>query len=392
MDKVSQFEKDRKICMYYEGEPERFLGAIIPPTFGNSLFLFSSLEELGNAVKDETEHYVYWRGTNPTVEIVEKKLAALEHGEQCKCFASGMAAITAALFYCVNKGDHVVCVSHIYKSTVDILKYLQKFGVEYTVTQSTSPEEIENEIRPNTKAIYIESPTDMTFKMVDLEKIAALAKERKLKTIADNTWATPLFQKPLSFGIDMVVHSASKYLGGHSDLVGGALITSTHIMKKLFKKEFLLFGGIMGPYEASLLLRGLRTLPMRMKAHEENANKVAKFLEGHPKITRVYYPGLSSSDDQEIIKKQLLGCSGLLAFELKDASFKAVKTVINNLKIFKIGVSWGSFESLVMSPNYGYNTADLKKEQLSEGLIRLSIGLESTDDLIRDLEESLERI
>jgi cystathionine beta-lyase/cystathionine gamma-synthase len=237
--------------------------------------------------------------------------------------------------------------------------------------------------------IYLESPTDLTFQLVDLEEIAKLAKSKGIRTIIDNTWATPLFQKPITKGIDVVVHSASKYLGGHSDVLGGAIITSKQNMKTIFKKEYLLIGAIMPPSEASLLLRGLRTLPFRMLGHQENAFKVAEFLQSHSKIAKVNFPGLQSHPDYQLGKRQLTGYSGLMSIELKDASFEQVKNVINNLKVFKIGVSWGSFESLVISPNLGNNEGKLIKEHISPGMIRLAVGLESAQILIEDLRQAL---
>jgi cystathionine beta-lyase/cystathionine gamma-synthase len=390
MQLPSQYFEDEAICIQLGEKPERFLGAVVPPTFGNSLFVYPTLEELGQAVADERNHYVYWRGTNPTVEIAEKKLADLERGEQCKCFASGMGAISAALFNSLQGGDHVLCISNIYKSTIDLLKYMQKFDVTYSVVYSTKAEDIQQAIQPNTKVIYIESPTDMMLRLVDFRKLADMAKAKGIRTIVDNTWATPIFQKPLTFGIDIVVHSASKYLGGHSDLVGGALITSKEIMKQIFLKEYLLFGGIMSPFQASLLLRGLRTLPLRMKAHQENAMQIARFLSNHPAIAKVHYPALESHEDYELGTRQLTGYSGLMTFELKDAYFEAIKAVVNKVKVFQIGVSWGSFESLIMSPNYGNNEEELIKEHISPGLIRLSVGLGAASELIQDLGQALQ--
>ena len=387
---MNQFEdSDKNICLHFADEPERFQGAVIPPVFNNSVFVYPTFESLGDAVADETNHYVYWRGTNPTVEIAEKKLAALEKGEQCKCFASGMAAISAALFNSLKSGDHVLCISNIYMSTMNVLKYLKKFGIQHSVIYSTDIEKIGNAIFQTTKVIYLECPTDTNFRLIDLQAIAALARSKGIRTIIDNTWATPLFQKPLTFGIDMVVHSVSKYLGGHSDIVGGALISSKEIMKQLFKDEYLLFGGVMAPPIASQLLRGLRSLPLRMKAHEENALKVAQFLESHPRVSVVHYPALNTHPDYELGKKQLLGYAGLLSFELSEGTYDAVKTIINKLKVFQIGVSWGSFESLVMSPNYGYNEDSLKNELVSTGLIRISVGLEDSERLIDDLKQAL---
>ncbi|MGV3466403.1 MAG: trans-sulfuration enzyme family protein, partial [Heyndrickxia sp.] len=346
-------------------------------------------DDLANVMKDEQNSYLYWRGMNPTVEIVEKKIAALEKGERCKLFSSGMAAISSAILTFLKAGDHVVSINNIYGPTTKFFEYLEKFGITHTNTPNTDLNSIEGLIRPNTKLIYLESPTTMTFKLLDLKAVASLAKDKGIKTVIDNTWATPLYQNPISLGIDIVVHSVSKYLGGHSDLVGGALITSKEIMDHLFYHEFQLLAGVMPPYEAWLLMRGLRTLPIRMKAHQESGLKVAQFLEGHSSVKKVNYPGLESFPDYELGRQQLKGYSGLMSFELKDNSFESVRKVMNSLKHFQIGVSWGGFESLVISPNYGFNTEQLIRSGIDPGLIRISVGLENVDELMEDLDASL---
>ncbi|OLS38480.1 methionine gamma-lyase [Bacillus sp. MRMR6] len=376
--------------MQFEDDRERFKGAVVPPIFQNTLFTYETFERLAEAVKDEQTHYVYSRGANPTVGVVEKKMAALERGEEGKCFSSGMAAISAAIINSVKSGDHVLCVSNLYYSTMELLKYFQKFNVSHSVIYSTKIEDISQAVQENTTVIFIENPTDMTYKLVDLEGISVLAKSRGIRTIIDNTWATPLFQKPITMGIDIVVHSASKYLAGHSDVLAGVLVTRKNIMRKIFEKEFLLIGASIPPAEASLLLRGLRTLPFRMMGHQENAIKVAEFLEQHPRVEKVNFPGLASHPDFELGRKQLSGYSGLMSFELKDAHFDQVKQVINKMEIFKIGVSWGSFESLVLSPNIGNNEEQLLQQHIHPGTIRLAVGLENADLLVRDLEKALE--
>lgn len=390
MTMPNPFFSDEHIVTHLGDEYERFHGAVVPPIYQNSLFVFKDFDQLAEAMKDEQNSYLYWRGTNPTVQIVEQKIAALEKGEKCKLFASGMAAISSAILTFLKAGDHVVSISNIYGPTTKFFTYAEKFGITHTNTLQTDLNTIESLIQPNTKVIYLESPTTMTFKLVDLKAIADLAKQRGIKTIIDNTWATPIFQNPITLGIDIVVHSVSKYLGGHSDLVGGALITSKEIMDHLFYHEYQLLGGVMPPYEAWLLMRGLRTLPLRMKAHQESGLKIATFLEDHPAVKKVNYPGLKSSPDYELGTKQLKGYSGLLSFELANNSFESVRKVINQLKQFQIGVSWGGFESLVISPNYGYNTDQLLASGMNPGLIRLSVGLENVDELMEDLDAALQ--
>lgn len=381
-----------EFCTHLGDDYHRFDGAVVPPIYQNSLFVFENFNGLINALDNERENYLYSRGTNPSIEIAEQKIAALEGGEICKLFSSGMAAITSSLLSFLEKGDHVLMVSNIYGPTRKLLTYLDKFGIEFSTTKTTNNEEIESNIKSNTKVIYLESPTTMTFELVDLHAVSKIAKAYGVKTIIDNTWATPINQTPISMGIDLVVHSASKYLSGHSDLIGGAIIGNMEMMNKIFYNEFQLFGGVMPPFEAWLLLRGLRTLPLRMKEHMASAMKIANFLQKHNKVKKVNYPGLTSNDDYECGKKMLKGYSGLLSFELKKNDFKTVEKFIDSLKIFKIGVSWGGFESLVLSPNHGNNEEDLINEGVDPGLIRISVGLEKYEALLGDLDAALNKI
>lgn len=383
------FAEEKQICTHLGDEYHKFQGAVVPPIYENSLFIFQKYEDIIDAFKSERKNYIYTRGTNPTVEILEKKLAALEHGESCKCFSSGMAAISSAIIAFVKQGDHILFVNNIYGPTLRYAEYLTKFGIEYTITAHTNMESIEKEVKQNTRIIFLESPATMTFNIVDLKLIADFAKSKGIATIIDNTWATPLFQKPLDFGIDVSVHSCSKYIGGHSDVVGGALITSKENIDRIFYNEFQLSGGNIGPFEAWLLMRGLRTLPVRMEKHQESAMKVAQFLENHKNVKKVNYPGLKSNPYYELGQKQLKGYSGLMSFELKSDEFDDVKKVINACNIFKIGVSWGGFESLIIGSNHGDNIEELKKSNISPGIIRISVGLEDVTSIIDDLDNAL---
>ncbi|MGE5678918.1 MAG: trans-sulfuration enzyme family protein, partial [Pseudomonadota bacterium] len=247
-------------------------------------------------------------------------------------------------------------------------------------------------VKTNTRVIYLESPATMTFKLLDLKAVADIARSKGIVTIIDNTWATPIFQKPLDFGIDISVHSCTKYIGGHSDVVAGAVISSKKIMDQIFYNEFQLHGGNVGPFEAWLIMRGLRTLPLRMEKHQESGLKVAHFLENHKNVRKVNYPGLESNPDHELGKRQLKGYSGLMSFELVSDSFEDVKNVINTCRVFKIGVSWGGHESLILSPNHGDNVEELRSAGVYPGLIRISVGLEGVDSIINDLDNALCRL
>lgn len=381
------FSEERNICEHLGDDYGRFQGAVVPPIFENSLFVYDHFRDLADALKNQTEHYIYTRGVNPTAEVLEKKLAALEHGEACKCFSSGMAAISASTAAFLEQGDHILFVNNIYGPALSYARYLEKYGISHTIVHDY--EGMERETKDNTKIIYIESPGTMTFKMLDLKRIADFAKSRVVLTMIDNTWATPLFQKPLDFGIDISLHSCSKYIGGHSDVVAGAAISSSKIIRRICENEYMLRGGCIGPFEAWLLTRGLRTLPVRMQQFQENALKVAKYLEGHRCVERVNYPALPSNQGYELGKKQLKGYSGLLSFEVKTDKFEDIERIIDSCRIFKIGVSWGGFESLIISPYNGSNYNDLKESNISPSLIRISVGLESVDSLLVDLDNAL---
>ncbi|WP_432421752.1 trans-sulfuration enzyme family protein [Paenibacillus peoriae] len=383
------FSDDQLICLRFEGELGYFAKAAAPPIYETAPFFFDTYEDYAEAANNEKDHYVYSRGTNPTVQIAEQMIAALEGGADCKCFASGMAAISAALMCSLSAGDHLILVGHIYETSVSLAQYLKRFHIDYTIVHSTSTEAVASAIKPQTRAILMESPTSFTFDMVNIQEVTALSKEKGIRTIIDNSWATPLFQKPLEWGVDIVVHSASKYLGGHNDLIAGAVIASKEIINRMYAEEYELIGGSLGPFEAWLLIRGLRTLPLRMEAHQRNALLVARFLSDHPAISKVNYPGLPSHPQHELACRQLKGYAGLFSFELKDSTYEDICRVINKLRLIRIGVSWGSMESQVISPNYGFNKQSLKKQHMPESLIRLAVGHEPAELLIQDLATAL---
>lgn len=376
---MNNYKSKEDICAHLGDEYDRYLGAIVPPIFQNSLF----------TRKNVNHGYNYTRVSNPTIEIAEQKIAALEEGEAARCFASGMAAISTAIFYWLSKDSHVITVKSVYAPVRSFLEaYLKKFGVEVTFVDGESIEEFEKAIRPNTRLIYLESPSSNIFVMQDMEAVARLAKSHGIATVIDNTWATPLFQNPLKSGIDMVVHSATKYLGGHSDIIAGVLIGRKDRMDEITVNERGLFGGTMDPHQAWLLIRGLRTLPVRMKQHRENAMRVAEYLENHPGVERVIYPGLKSHSGYELGKRQMEGYSGLMSFILKGGT-KNIKSFVDNLEYFQVGPSWGGFESLLTTPGSGIDEEASRRTGIPQGLIRISVGLENADTIISDLDKSL---
>ena len=383
--------KQEDIITHLGDDYHRFEGAIVPPIFQNSLFVMSKDEDSKHMDWDGNQ-YVYTRMSNPTIELAEKKIAALEGGESARCFSSGMAAISASIMHFVEKDCHVVAVRSLYSGAREVFNdYLKKFGVEVTYVKGDDAEEFEKAIRPNTKLIYLESPSTFTFVIQDLEKIAQIAKTHGIGTVIDNTYATPIHQNPLKYGIDIVVHTVSKYLSGHSDIVGGVAVGSKKIMQEMAAKERALLGGNMDPHQAWLLTRGMRTLTVRLKQHEENALKVAEYLEGHPKVKRVIYPGLKSFPQYEMAKKYLSGNNGLLSF-IPDSSGENIMKFVKALEYFQWGCSWGGFESLVMPIGVGMDEETSKRNDTPINLVRLHIGLENVDTLIKDLDNAMKNL
>ncbi|QQO09488.1 aminotransferase class I/II-fold pyridoxal phosphate-dependent enzyme [Breznakiella homolactica] len=363
--------------------------AVSPPIFQTSIFCFPTFAEFRDAINDEVNHSLYTRGNNPTVMLAEKKLAALEGAERAKLVSSGVAAISHSVMAFVKSGDHVVCVEDCYSWTRTLLStYLARFGVSVTYVEGTDPGEVIAAVRPETKVIYLESPTTLTFKLQDLPAIAAEARKRGIKTMVDNTWATPIFCNPISMGIDLVIHSGSKYFGGASDIIAGVIAGSKEDIDLIQEQEFLQLGTVADPFMAWLLLRGLRTLHIRMKAHYEGALAAARYLESHPKVESVLYPMLDSYGQAALSQKLFRGGSGLFSIQLKTKDIRDVIKFTDRLRLFKRAVSWGGYESLVFPNAVKYqNPAEIPPDRL--GLVRLHIGLEKPEELMDDLSRAL---
>jgi cystathionine beta-lyase len=373
------------LCAHAGDDPSRWLGAPVPPIYQNSLFTCPNVEAFLNRAGRHPEAYDYSRVANPTTDVLESKLAALEGTEAARCFASGMAAVSAAIMHCVRAGDHLVAVDTVYGPTRKLLsEYLPRFGISVTYMPGTDPQQFADALQPNTRLIYLESPSSLVFELQDLESVAALARERGIVTAIDNSWASPYFQNPAALGIDLVLHSATKYLGGHSDLVAGVVLGSAERMRELCAWEGQLLGGMLDPFAAWLMLRGVRTLPVRLDRHQQSANAIARFLEAHPKVARVYYPGLPSHPQHALALRQMRGSSGLLSFALKQPGVEAVSEVVDALRYFGIGVSWGGFESLAIPI-----TVPGPHAPEPSWAIRLHVGLETVDDLLSDLDAAL---
>lgn len=378
--------------LHHLGERDLPDHSVAPPLFQTSIFCFNSFDEFQEALADEESNYLYTRGNNPTVNLCEEKLAALEHAEKAKLVGSGVAAISCAVLSQVKSGDHVVSVCDTYSWTRTLFSsYLKRFGVSVTYVEGCSVEDFERAIRPETVLIYLESPATFTFKLQPLREVAELARSKGIKTIIDNTWATPIYQNPLDYGIDIVVHSASKYLGGHSDLVAGAIMTDEKEMSHIFNTEFLQLGPVPDPHTAWLIMRNLRTLHLRMPVHYSNALELATFLEGREEVESVLYPFLPSFPQYELAKEQMRGGSGLFSFRLKTRRLEDVRRFTDSLHFFKRAVSWGGYESLVVpAATNNFHGKPIPDDRIS--LIRLHAGLEDVNLLKEDLEGAFKAI
>lgn len=368
-----------------------YRNAVAPPVFQSSIFCFDSVAQMRAALSDELATPFYTRGCNPTVETLRRKLAALEGAQDCLLFASGSAAIAAAVMDNVSQGDHVVCVQKPYSWTGKLLsKLLARFGVLVDYVDATKIDAVEAALRANTRLLFLESPCSLTFEMQDLVALATIARERGIKTICDNSYATPINQRPLDWGVDMVVHSASKYLNGHSDVVAGVLCASSNCIRSIFEGPFMTLGGIISPHDAWLMMRGLRTLPLRLERVAKTALKVIEFLEAHPRVARVYHPFAKSFSQPELTRKYLAQPGGLLSLSLKNGNDAAAERFCDSLKRFLIACSWGGYESLVF-PLCGLSDSEnyQQSQALGAGLVRLSLGLEDASVLIDDLDQAL---
>lgn len=341
---------------------------------------------------DMDQEYNYSRAGNPTRSAVERYIAAIEGGKYGYAFSSGLAALTSILMT-FNAGDHFIVSNDVYGGTYRLLnQVVNRLNLTSTFVEATNIEEIEQAIQPNTKAVIIETPGNPLFKVIDLEKVSRFTKDNKLKLIVDNTFLTPYWQNPLEHGADIVFHSATKYLSGHSDVLAGLVVVNDDALAEQITLVQKGVGAVLGPQDSFLLLRGMKTLGIRMEEHEKNTFKIAKWLEQHPKVTKVYYPGLASHPDHELAKKQARGFGGVLSFEVENQA--EVDDILARFEIFQLAVSLGAVESLVSVPARMTHATIPKEEQekfgISEALIRISVGIEDVEDLIEDLARALQ--
>jgi cystathionine beta-lyase/cystathionine gamma-synthase len=373
------------VCTHYGEDCLAQGGGASPPIHQSSTFVYPDAEAFERRLTPASRYYDYTRVGNPTTSILEAKLARLEGGAWCRCFASGMGAISAAINACTHAGAHVVAARQCYHPTYRYLAdYLNRFGVTTTFVNSCDPAEYIAAMSDDTRVMYLESPTTGRFEVPEVAPIAAAARRRGVITIFDNSWASPYFQNPLAMGCDLVVHTATKYIGGHSDLVAGAVIGTDDELKRKVALEAELVGATLDPFAAWLTIRGLRTLGLRMERTQQSGLAAARFLEQHPKVLSVSHPGLESHPQHAIARRQLRGYGSLFSFRLREQTREATHRFMNALTLFRIGVSWGGHESLVV----GGSLFSLDPKQ-PEWIIRLYVGLESSRDQIADIEQAL---
>ena len=377
--------------LFHTGEERaRYYNAVSPPIIQSSNFVFDSLDDCRAAFADEHANHLYTRGNNPTVQMLRRKIAALEGAEDALVFGSGSAAIAATVISQVKAGDHVVCVENPYSWTRILVRdLLGRFGVTHTFVDGRSVADIEAACRDNTTLLILESPTSLTFELQDLRACAALAERRGITTCIDNSCASPYFQSPIALGIDLVMHSATKYINGHSDVVVGVVAGSEAQMRKISADTLMTLGGVLSPHDAALVLRGLRTFELRMQRCDATGYRIAEFLQSHPKIRQVNHAGLPGHPQHSLAKSQMRGWGGLFSFTLDTDDFATCEAFFNQVSRFLLAVSWGGHESLILPSVVFYNIANKENTPLPPNFVRLYVGLEDPDWLIEDLERAL---
>ncbi len=374
-------------------------GALSTPIYQTSTFVFDSCEQGGRRFAGQEGGYIYTRLANPTVSVLENKIAALEGGEACLATASGMGAISSCLWTIAGAGKHIIADGTLYGCTFALLNHgVTRYGVEVDFIDTSDLDSLKAHLKENTVAVYLETPANPTLKITDISAVAQIAHayNPEIKVVCDNTFASPALQNPLALGADVVVHSATKYLNGHGDVVAGFVVGKADFIGqvRMFGLKDMT-GAVMDPFAAFLLLRGLKTLELRMARHCENARKIAAFLERHPAVEKVYYPGLESHVGHEVAARQMRDFGGMLSFEVKGGKAAGMK-LVNSLQLITVAVSLGDAESLIEHPasmtHSTYSEEELEDAGIAPGLIRLSAGLENAEDLIADLEQAMSRL
>ena len=370
-------------------ERENYFNAVSPPIMQTSNFIFNTVEDMRKAFADEYSAYLYSRGRNPTVDILRKKLAALDGAEDCLVFGSGAAAIFASVLANIKSGDHIVSVDKPYTWAQKMFNdILPRFGVTTTYIDGRSIENFERAILPNTTLIYLESPNSWDYAIQDLKAVADLAKAENIVTIIDNSYCTPIYQRPVEYGIDLVMQTATKYISGHSDTLGGVLSGSTAMIKKIFNSEYMNIGSGIAPFNAWLLIRGLRTLPARLDRITASTKKLVDYLKQHSKVELVLFPFDENFPQYKLAKKQMSGACGLLTFIIKADNIIQIEKFCESLQHIFMAVSWGGHESLIIPKCSGIQPGEFDATNKEHRMLRLYVGLEEPEYLIKDLEQA----
>ncbi|MEL6861567.1 MAG: methionine gamma-lyase [Pseudomonadota bacterium] len=381
-------------AIHHGYDPQEADGALTPPLHLTSTFAFETAEQGGARFAGEAEGHIYTRISNPTTDLLERRMASLEGGEAAVAMASGMGAITSVLWSFLRAGDELITDKTLYGCTFSFFRHgLSRFGIEVRHVDLTNPLALETAISDKTKVVYFETPANPNMRLVDIAAISAIAKRHGAKTVVDNTYATPVQTRPIEHGADVVVHSATKYLGGHGDLVAGLAIGTAEDMAEVRMVGVKdMTGAVLAPFNAMLILRGLKTLELRVERHAASAQRVAEALAQHPAIASVFYPGLESFPQHALAKRQMDGFGGMIAFELK-GGYQAGIAMMNQLSMIRRAVSLGDAETLIQHPasmtHSTYSREEREAHGISEGLVRISVGLESLDDILTDLHQAL---
>ncbi len=382
-------------CVHSGIEDYEF-GSVVPPIYQTSTFKFKSAQHGAALFAGKEKGYIYTRMLNPTIEAMENAIAELEGGHKALGCGSGMAATHTIFASLLSSGDHVVCSAAVYGPTTTLLNtIMKKFGVETTFVDTSDSGNVSEAIKPNTKVVFVETPGNPTLCISDLEEISKLAHKHKAVVVVDNTFMSPALQNPLALGADVVMHSLTKFLNGHADVVGGVVVVKDEQRYQQFRKTLNQTGGVIDPFNAFLVHRGLKTLAIRMERHCENAKKIAEFLENHPAVKNVRYPGLKSHPNYQLGLKQHKGPGGMITFEV-EGGLEAGKVLMNSVKLCQLAVSLGGVESLIQHPasmtHFSMGKEAREAAGITDGLVRLSVGIENADDLIADLDQALDKV
>jgi cystathionine beta-lyase/cystathionine gamma-synthase len=372
---------------------EDYYNSVSPPIFQTAMFSSKTVEDMRKLIANESDEPFYTRGVNPTIKMLCEKLASLEHAQDALVFASGSGACSAGIMSQVKAEDHIICVQKPYSWTKKLLtEYLPRFGVNTTFVNGTNENNFLDAIQPNTRLFVLESPNSWTFELQNIPEIVKIAKKHHIKTFVDNSFASPLCQNPITWGVDLVAHSATKYISGHSDAVGGVLCGSREDIKKIFASEFMTLGAIISPFNAWLLLRGLRTLPLRMERIGNTTQKVINYLQNHPKVDKIFYPFHHSHPQYTLANEMMTGKTGQFTIKFRAKSVKDMESMCNSFKRFLLAASWGGYESLAFPACIFATSENYQGADFTFDMVRFCTGLEDAELIIADLEQAMEKL